>query len=219
VIDFLRSKIATLCVLVLALVAQLPHAAEVFMQAGGVHGRLATLHGAAYAMALELAVLLFVVQGHRRASYAFAGVSVLVNLAYYAERVQLFSVQGLSAWLISVALPVAIALYSHAVADAQGGFDAGAWLKSWRKGVQGFTPPSEIIHTPYHTPIAAQPAPLHDATPMQDDASDDDQPDPKEVAKQLKSEGLTYAQIAAQLNVDPSTVGRWFKNGANKVAA
>lgn len=86
------------------------------------------------------------------------------------------------------------------------------------------------------TPIAAQPAPLHDvatpaqsatsnmqpaiedATPVQDDASGDDQPDPKEVAKHLKGEGLKNAQIAARLNVDPSTVGRWL-NGANKVAA
>jgi len=53
-------------------------------------------------------------------------VSVLVNLAYYAQRVQLFSVHGLSAWLISVALPVAIALYSHAVADAHDAFDLRA---------------------------------------------------------------------------------------------
>jgi hypothetical protein len=129
------------------------------MQAGGVHGWLATIHGAAYALALELAVLLFVVQGHRRASYAFAGVSVLVNLAYYAERVQLNSVQGLSAWLISVALPVAIALYSHAVADAQGGFDVGAWLKSWRK-VDA-------------TPDAMQVQP---ETPVEDDVCEDTQP-------------------------------------------
>lgn len=186
-IDFLRSKIATLCVLVLALVAQLPHAAEVFMQAGGVHGAWAWVHGTAYALALELAVLLFVVQGHRGASYAFAGVSVLVNLAYYAERVQLFSVHGLSAWLISVALPVAIALYSHAVADAHDTMDVLARVRAWWRA------------------RGVQPALQVDAT--QD--SMDVQPDPREVAKQLKSEGLKNAQIAAQLGRNPSTVGRW----------
>ena len=50
--------------------------------------------------------------------------------------------------------------------------------------------------------------------PAIEDASDM-QPDPKEVAKQLKSEGLSNAQIAAQLQVNPSTVGRWL-NGASK---
>lgn len=216
-IDFLRSKIATLVVLVLALIAQLPHAAEVFMQAGNVHGWWAVLHGGAYAMALELAVLLFVVQGHRNASYAFAGVSVLVNLAYYAQRVQLFSVHGLSAWLISVALPVAIALYSHAVADAHDAFDFRAWLRTWRKGV-------------HDAPLDAPLAPLDDATvqPVHDDAlcadatQDDALPiDARTQALQMHSEQMQPAEIARILQQKESTVRSWIRrsNGATKVSA
>lgn len=128
-ISLLKSPKATLIVLTLALLAQLPHAAEVFMIAGGVHGVWGWLHGLSYAIALELAVLLFVVQERRNESYGFALVSVLVNLAYYAERVSLFSVQALPAWLISLALPVAIALYSHAIADDSSTVHAPDWIQ------------------------------------------------------------------------------------------
>jgi DNA-directed RNA polymerase specialized sigma24 family protein len=222
-IEFLRSKIATLCVLVLALIAQLPHAAEVFMQAGAVRGYWAVLHGGAYAMALELAVLLFVVQGHRLASYAFAGVSVLVNLAYYAERVQLNSMHGLSAWLISIALPVAIALYSHAVADAKDTthFDARAWaLRAWAKLHSVAPLQNEVMQPTANTvqptvqPVApiVQPVIIEDVQP-----DDDEQPDPQKLAVQLQSEGLNKSQISERLGVHRNTVGKWL-NGHSKVA-
>ena len=56
-ISFLRTPVATLAVLVTALVAQLPHAADVFRLAVAGHGLGATLHSYSYAVALELAVL------------------------------------------------------------------------------------------------------------------------------------------------------------------
>lgn len=115
----LRSTNATLIVLVLALVAQMPHAADVFRLIVYGDGIAATIHSYAFAVALELAVLLFVVQHRHRESYAFAAVSVAMNLAYYhLHDVELFSAAALPAWLVSVALPTAIARYSHAVADA-----------------------------------------------------------------------------------------------------
>jgi hypothetical protein len=59
-------------------------------------------------------MLLFVVQRRNVESYLFAGVSVCVNLAYYAlHGVNLFTVAALPAWLIAFALPAAIARYSH----------------------------------------------------------------------------------------------------------
>jgi DNA-directed RNA polymerase specialized sigma24 family protein len=49
----------------------------------------------------------------------FAVVSVCVNLAYYAlHGVNLFNIAALPAWLISIALPSAIARYSHLIVDA-----------------------------------------------------------------------------------------------------
>jgi hypothetical protein len=151
-IQILRSQVATLAVLSLALLAQLPHAAEVFMIAGASHGWLAWLHGLAYAVALELAVLLFVVQERRSESYGFAIVSVLVNLAYYAERVSLFSVQALPAWLISLALPIAIALYSHAIAGDSSVVEVPRWLRNlWH---------DNWLRTAGEVPQAEKPQPL-----------------------------------------------------------
>ena len=65
-----------------------------------------------------MAVLLFVVQRRDAESYLFAAVSVLVNLSYYAlHGIDLFSVAALPAWLVSIALPVAIARYSHLLVE------------------------------------------------------------------------------------------------------
>lgn len=115
----LRTPAATLVVLVAALLAQLPHAADVFRLVVHGDGLLHMLHGYSYAVALELAVLLFVVQRRNVESYVFAVVSVCVNLAYYAlHGVNLLSVAAAPAWLISIALPAAIARYSHLIVDA-----------------------------------------------------------------------------------------------------
>jgi hypothetical protein len=118
IIAWLRTPAATLIVLCAALLAQLPHAADVFRLIVGGMGWPAVLHGYAYAVALELAVLLFVVQRRDAESYLFACVSILVNLSYYAlHGIQLFSVPALPAWLVSIALPAAIARYSHLLVD------------------------------------------------------------------------------------------------------
>jgi len=118
IIAWLRTPIATLIVLCAALLAQLPHAADVFRLIVAGTGWPAVLHGYAYAIALELAVLLFVVQRRDAESYLFACVSILVNLSYYAlHGIQLFTVAALPAWLVSIALPAAIARYSHLLVD------------------------------------------------------------------------------------------------------
>lgn len=118
-IKFLRSPLATLIVLCSALLAQLPHAADVFRMIVAGNGWPAILHGFTYALALELAVLLFVVQHRNVESYIFAAVSILVNLSYYyLHGVALLSVAALPAWLVSIALPAAIAQYSHLIVAA-----------------------------------------------------------------------------------------------------
>lgn len=126
IIDELRSPNATLTVLVLALCAQIPHAADVFRLLVPIDDCSlavcagAYVHSYLFAVALEMAVLLFVVRGKERESYAFAGVSIAMNLSYYwLHSAHLFSVQAFPAWLVSVALPSAIALYSHVVADGK----------------------------------------------------------------------------------------------------
>ncbi len=119
IITALRTPVATLAVLVAALLAQLPHAADVFRLVVHGDGLWQIAHSYSYAIALELAVLLFVVQRRNIESYLFAFVSICVNLAYYSlHGVNLFSVAALPAWLISIALPAAIARYSHLIVDA-----------------------------------------------------------------------------------------------------
>lgn len=128
ILNTLKTNNATLVVLVLALCAQIPHAADVFRlipyTLSGAEQSAPSwwqyIHGYLFAVALELAVLLFVVRGHQRESYGFAVVSVAMNLAYYnLHGVWLFAVSAIPAWLVSVSLPAAIALYSHAVADGE----------------------------------------------------------------------------------------------------
>lgn len=118
ILNILKSPNATLAVLLLALIAQTPHAADVFRLIVRGEGLLASLHSYSFAIALELAVFLFVVRNKRRESYIFAGVSIAMNLSYYhLHKVNLLSISVLPALLVSIALPVAIALYSHAVAN------------------------------------------------------------------------------------------------------
>jgi hypothetical protein len=58
------------------------------------------------------------VQRRDAESYLFACVSILVNLSYYAlHGIQLFTVAALPAWLVSIALPAAIARYSHLLVE------------------------------------------------------------------------------------------------------
>lgn len=114
----LRSQIAVLTALALALAAQVPHAASVFMLIAQENDPtiFTRLHSYSYAIALEIAVLLFVVHGMKRESYTFALVSILVNLSYYGmSGVNLFSLNAFPAYLIGISLPSAIALYSHVV--------------------------------------------------------------------------------------------------------
>lgn len=140
-IRMLRESWVALTVLVLALIAQIPHAAYVFDKLVAQEG---TALGLAYAIALEFAVLMFVIHGRNFESYLFAGASILVNLSYYSmHRVTVWG-DGVSlpAWLVSLMLPVAIARYSHIVAEAQD--EIPAWVfRAWT-WVNGILPVNRI---------------------------------------------------------------------------
>lgn len=222
-IEILRKSYIALAVLALALIAQIPHAAYVFDAIPYIaSGNATTISwsalGYSYAIALELAVLMFVVHGKQAESYGFAFASVLVNLSYYAMHdVALFSSKALPAWLISFMLPVAIARYSHIIAQSEDVAMSVQWF-AWVSAIW----PSRVIALPDATPNVldiATPDALPNTTPdalpnttfnALPDAAPDMLSDPKARALQLRSKGLRNSQIAAQLNVNPSTVGRWF---------
>lgn len=127
ILNALRTPGAMLIALVLALVAQLEHTAQVFLQVVDANGIYAQAHAYAFAGAVEVAVLLFVLAGHQYISYGFALATFATNLSYYAMHgVPLLSVEGAPAWLMSLLLPAAIVGYSHTIADANPSLITGA---------------------------------------------------------------------------------------------
>lgn len=107
-IDRIRSSGGALSVLALGLISQIPHAQYVFFSAGHDKSWLGWFLALVFAIALESAVLVFVVRGWHIASYVFATSSVLINFGYYGMLPDVFT-----KLLVSVTLPLAIACYSH----------------------------------------------------------------------------------------------------------
>lgn len=201
IITALRTPLATLIVLATALVAQLPHAADVFRLVVQGDGIWQILHSYSYAVALELAVLLFVVQRRNVESYLFAGVSVCVNLAYYAlHGVNLFTIAALPAWLISIALPAAIARYSHLIVDAAQ--DATQDAPPIVASEPVATPKRRRLEVQQNAQAEPNPATIEDSPPTIDARAQ---------ALQMHAEGMSPAQIARALNANYSTVRSWLK--------
>ena len=203
VIAWLRTPVATLIVLCSALLAQLPHAADVFRLIVMGDGVWPVLHSYTYAIALELAVLLFVVQRRNVESYLFAAVSILVNLSYYyLHGVALFTLAALPAWLVSIALPTAIAQYSHLIAAATA------------QPATSETQPRALRWQFWRKP--ATPATLHDDTPPAEHSTET--PDeigdiiPATSAAQPEAQ-RSSADIARELGVSRQTVDGWKRRG------
>lgn len=241
-ISLLKKSGVALFVLALALVAQIPHAAHVFDRAPYLGATVqpdsaagAWLLAYAYAIALESATLMFVVHGHRRASYGFALASFAVNLSYYAMYgVNLWAWSNFPAWLLSALLPIAIASYSHILTGAQ---DTVMHLPDWAvrriwNAPMWLTPVLALILptvqpaiegvqvTTQRAKVSVQSVaePVQPAMPIGQPDDEDAQPEPRTVAAQLRSEGLSIAQISEQLNVHRNTVGKWLNSSKKENA-
>ncbi len=193
----LRSELATLAVLIAALAAQMPHAARLFASLAADDG---SLHSWLYAIALETAVLVFVVRGRRNVSYMFAAVSVSVNLSYYAiAGVGLWQLTAFPAWLVSVSLPVAIMLYSH---------DMAAHADQPATTPQKATKPATVLDVPQAA--KAQPAPSHTPTVATGELPELT-PRQTAILAQIRAGVETRAAIAEVVGVHAATVGRDIK--------
>ena len=118
ILNVLRTPGAMLVALVLALIAQLEHTAQVFSAVVGAQGVWSQVHAYIFAISVETAVLLFVLAGHKRISYGFAIATAATNLSYYAMHgIDLLSIAAIPAWLMSLLLPAAIVGYSHTIAE------------------------------------------------------------------------------------------------------
>jgi len=215
VIAWLRTPAATLIVLCAALASQVPHAADVFRLIVQGEGWPAVLHGYAYAIALELAVLLFVVQKRDLESYLFAAVSILVNLSYYSlHGVHLFTIAALPAWLVSIALPSAIARYSHLLVDEP----------HTDKQEKPAKPEKTKNRTaaPLQTPVAlpAGTLPHQAANEGATDAAAESpkrakagktavSPETKAIILNAVNNGATVPDVASEFSISPNTVRSW----------
>lgn len=219
-IDFLREREGLFLVLVGALFVQAPHSAEVFHRISTSLAwwwPLGWLHSAGFALVLELAVLLFVVRGRKELSWCFAGISVLMNIFYYYTPAWWISPGTTAAAMVmcivtSIALPLAIAFYSHEVAgdDVQ--------VVTVDNAQSGELVVRKVIQQNVKTDnpvVLFDPAVVQDVTPP---AAQSDQPDPRQRAIMLHSEGLSYAQIASELGKHRNTIAAWLKHSNHHTA-
>ena len=215
-----------LVALLLALVAQLEHTAQVFMQTVNATGDGAQVHAYAFAIAVETAVLLFVLHGHKRISYGFAIATFATNLSYYAMHgVDLTSIAGAPAWLMAGLLPAAIVGYSHTIADAPHSATPAQpaatttprrW-QFWRKPAEVATMDNSAraaVQTPVARPSAttghpdATPAaaPEPAATPKQAEPDAGDKLTPEQRRMQIASAGLqSSADVVAMFGISKRT--------------
>jgi DNA-directed RNA polymerase specialized sigma24 family protein len=115
-----------------------------------------------------------------------------MNLAYYAlHGINLISVAAAPAWLISVALPVAIALYSHLIVGA-----------THDDAVQKVAPSVKKV---------ARVDAVQRASVQMHAQSEIPETSVRAQALQMRAEEFTVAQIAQQLNVKTSTVRSWLR--------
>ena len=230
ILDALRSPGAMMIALVLALFPQGEHTAQVFMHFSHDASSNAQLFAYAFAAAVEVAVLLFVLAGHRGISYTFAAASFLTNIVYYAiGGVALLSVAVMPVLLLSALLPGCIMGYSHTIAQhtaIQGAQPATQPARRWqwfRRGTKSANAPAMPTETPRNddsgknkemdaAAAAAVSTPVF--APVAPDVADDAltaiaQQDARAAALQMASEGCSVAQIAAQVDAKPATVRSW----------
>lgn len=211
ILKALRSPGMMLVALVLALFAQGEHTAQVFASfSHPVDGAQPLAY--AFAGAVEVAVLLFVMNGHKTISYIFAGATFATNLVYYAiGGIDLLSVALLPVLLLSALLPGVIVGYSHTIA-ATGATGATAqapaqaaqgrtwqWRFWQRKRAQSAQATSPAVAVAQEPAQSAQPA---SAEPAQSDAK----PTRAQRLAQIREQEITDpAAIAAQFRVSLRT--------------
>jgi hypothetical protein len=154
ILDALRSPGAMMIALMLALVAQGKHTADVFTYFS--HAGTPVWLSYVFACAVEVAVLLFVLNKHKLISYVFAVATFATNMVYYAiGGVDMQSVALVPVVLLSALLPGVIVGYSHTIAEntikgetQPATTQRGGW-RFWRK-------PLEAAASLNHTAAAEQ---------------------------------------------------------------
>lgn len=216
----LQSSDAVLAVLILALLAQMPHAQHVFYELSRDLGWFGWVQSWFAAIALEFAVLVFVVRGKTIESWGFAVFSVAINLVYYYSPEVVWYLPK-STWLLSAGLPVAIALYSHEVA---GKHQASTIVESVDVAIDGVNTANHIVNRDVDAMVDALLTPVNQVEETVNLAVDtvdiasracqllgEHDNDKALVTIALVNEGYKQVDIAGALGVHKTQISRWVK--------
>lgn len=226
ILDALRSPGAMMIALMLALVAQGKHTADVFTFFS--HPGTPVWLSYVFAGAVEVAVLLFVLNKHKLISYLFAVATFATNMVYYAiGGVDMTSVALVPVVLLSALLPGVIVGYSHTIAEntvnapthpatAQNAAKRRRW-QFWRKPAESTamandttstaqTPVALPVVTLAHADAIAPAAAVVAQTPKRGKVQ------PRKVGT-TNEWGMTDAALAELLKVQRQAIGAMRKRG------
>lgn len=114
----IRSRSFTTFLVVIATAAQLPHAFE-FIYEISLFKDIEWFrfsHSFLFAIALELAILFFTLRGKTNKAYFFATISCIMDIIVYLRVVET-NIDYVSMIIVSIMLPVAIAMYSDEIKE------------------------------------------------------------------------------------------------------
>ncbi len=222
ILNALRSPGAMMIALMLALVAQGKHTADVFTYYS--HPGTPVWLSYVFAGAVEVAVLLFVLNKHKLISYLFAVATFATNMVYYAiGGVDMQSVAIVPVVLLSALLPGVIVGYSHTIAENTGNGEATPaaapatasrrrW-QFWRKPVE--TPTTNVEPSkPIETLVDLHVGTLgHPDVSAPADAAPAEPPKQTTAPRKANEFGISDAQLAEWLGVKRQAIGAMRKRG------
>lgn len=118
IINWIKSESGIACFTVLALLVMIAHSAWVFEAISHFkdYSIASKIQAVAFAVSVDLAILVFVLRGRTWLSIGFSIFQVMMNFLYYYERLN-SGFDWFAAIFISFSLPIAIGAYSHEIAS------------------------------------------------------------------------------------------------------
>lgn len=210
-IKIFKSSNAVVVVLVLALLAQMPHAQFVLYNSSREQNNWTWWQAVIGAIALEIAVLVFTVRGNVRVSWGFAAFSISINLIYYlTDSAKWYEPKFI---LLSAGLPIAIALYSHEVVERTDDNEATEPKPTTKrttrtaKTTQTVELSEQVEEQPVHFAVV-EPVQLAER-PVQIDLASLSAEQKKVYALQAIRTGCNMTQLAKDLQVRRATLYEW----------
>jgi hypothetical protein len=108
--EFIISEEGIMLWTILLLIVMVSHTSYIFYNHAVTKDLLSIIMSIIYAIAVEIAILIFVLKGRTKLSLTFGFFQVIINLFYYYE-----SLNEYAPLLLSIEIPLALAAYSHEI--------------------------------------------------------------------------------------------------------